>query len=178
MKSLAVLSMIAALSCTAVAQSPTSRNSIYVELLGNGLLYSCNYDHLFTESFGMRVGVGYFPYHEVSLGTLPLLGYYLIGSGSHKIELGLGVCVVLQPEYQGFSWMSAPDDQVEGNSVLGTATLGYRYQPADGGFVFRAGVTPFFGNFRRDKSTSYYVSEYENVFKAQLWGGISFGYGF
>jgi hypothetical protein len=178
MRSLAVLSMIAALSCTAVAQSPASRNSIYVEFLGNGVFYSCNYDHRFTESFGMRVGVGYLPYQEVNIATFPLMGYYLLGSGSHKLELGLGVSVILQGEEQGFSWMSAVDDQVRGNSVLGTATLGYRYQPADGGFVFRAGVTPLFGNFRRDKSTLYYVSDYENVFKLQLWGGISLGYAF
>ncbi len=170
--------MIATLSCTAVAQSPTSRNSIYVELLGNGLLYSANYDHLFTEAIGMRVGVGYFPYHEVRLGAFPLMGYYLIGSGRHKFEVGLGICVILQREGQGFAWMSAPDDEVRGNTVLGTATLGYRYQPADGGFVFRAGVTPFFGNFRREISPLYYVDEYENVFKLQMWGGISLGYGF
>ena len=169
---------MAALSWTAIAQSPASRDRIYAEFLGCGVIYSINYDHSFSESLGMRAGVGYFPYQGVSFGTFPLMGYYLLGSGSHKFEFGLGVCIVLQPERQSFSWMSSPDDHIEGNAVMGATTLGYRYQSADGGFIFRAGVAPFLAKFRRDKSTIFYAPEYEDVVRFQFWGGISLGYGF
>jgi hypothetical protein len=30
-------------------------------------------------------------------------------------------------------------------SIIGTGTLGYRYQPPQGGFVFRVGITPMVG---------------------------------
>jgi hypothetical protein len=178
MRSIVVLCLIVALSGTAAAQSPASPNSTYVELFGNGLIYSFNYDHLFDEDFGMRVGAGFFPTDEFSVITFPLMAYSLIGSGSSKLELGLGVCVILQPENAAFSFMAAVDEEVRGNGALGTATLGYRYQGADGGFVFRAGVTPFFGNFSRDKSTSPSVTDYEYVFGFRWSIGVSFGYGF
>ena len=31
-----------------------------------------------------------------------------------------------------------------GSAVAGTAVIGYRYQPKDGGFVFRVGLNTFF----------------------------------
>jgi hypothetical protein len=52
-------------------------------------------------------------------------------------------------------------DYKDESGVVGTATVGYRYQPVYGGSVFRIGLTPFFagGEF-------------------QLWGGISIGNAF
>ena len=48
-----------------------------------------------------------------------------------------------------------------GTAVGGTATIGYRYQPSNGGFLFRIGFTPFFA---------------EDGFAAS--GGISLGFSF
>jgi len=45
--------------------------------------------------------------------------------------------------------------------VGGTATIGYRYQQNDGGFLFRIGFTPLFG------SGGF-----------QPWGGLSLGFSF
>ncbi len=176
MKRAAVLSVFAVLAATAVAQN--ARNSLYAELLGNGLLYSCNYERLITESFGVRIGASFFEPENVPIVTFPLMANYLVGSGSSKLELGLGICVLLMPENVSLSFMSAVDEKLKGNSVLGTATVGYRYQPADGGLVFRAGVTPFFGVFAREKSTSPYLDEYEDVFGFRVLGGVSVGYAF
>jgi hypothetical protein len=177
MRSIAVLSLIVALSGTAVAQLPTSRNAIYLEFLGNGLMYSINYDRLFTESFGMRVGASY----STPAGhfvTFPLMANYFVSWGSSKLEMGLGACVILQPEYQSVSFMAATDEDIRGNGVLATATLGYRYQPTDGGFVFRVGVTPFYGKFSHDISPTPYEDVTEDVYRFRLSGGISVGYGF
>jgi hypothetical protein len=172
----AALSVMVALSGAALAQSPSSNNSVYLELLGNGLVYSCNYDHLFAESFGARVGLGYIPLESHSVVTFPLMGYYLVGSGNSRLELGLGACVFLQPESVSFSFMAAANEEVRGNAVLATATVGYRYQRADGGFVFRAGVTPFFGKFIRDNSTPTMLQE-ESVLAFRWSAGMSLGFG-
>jgi hypothetical protein len=161
MKLLIVLFTIVTLYCPAIAQSPTSPNSIYLELLGNGLFYSVNYDRMFTESFGARVGIGFVQATEASLTTIPIMAHYLFGSGSSKLEIGFGACMLLQPEWSGISFIGSEDKEARGSQILGTATLGYRYQRTDGGFVFRAGVTPIFG-----------------VIGFKLIGGLSFGYGF
>jgi hypothetical protein len=182
MRSLVVLPLIVALSTTSLAQSPTARNSLYGEFAGNGLIYSVNYDHLLSDVIGARIGVSYTAPELVSLTTFPVQAYYLIGlgSGSSKLEFGLGVTVFLQREYQSFSFAAAPDDQLKDNNVLGTATVGYRYQRADGGFIFRVGFTPFFGKFSHEKDFGPFgpAAEYEDVFRFVPWGGISFGYGF
>lgn len=178
MKVIAVLTMIVLLSGAAMAQSPTSPNSVYLELGGNGLFYSINYDRLFTKSFGGRVGAGYISPSSVSTGTFPLMAYYLIGSGNSKLELGLGANVILQPENQSFSFASSEDEEFEGSGVLGTATVGYRYQRAEGGIVFRAGLTPQFGKFVRETLLPSYQYVTEDVFKFQIWIGISIGYAF
>ena len=178
MKVIAVLTMIVLLSGAAMAQSPASSNSVYFEALGNGLFYSVNYDHLFTGSFGGRVGASYISSGWVSAATFPLMAYYLIGSGNSKLELGLGACVILQPERQSFSFVLSEDEEFEGSGVLGTATVGYRHQRAEGGIVFRVGLTPVFGKFVRETFLSYYPSVTEDVSKFQIVGGISVGYAF
>ncbi len=181
MKSPAILLMIVAMSGTILAQAPPAPNSLYAELWGNGLIYSLNYDRLFSNAIGARVGVSYTAPEMVSLTTFPVMGYYLIGlgSGGSKLELGLGLTLILQPENQATSFIGQPHDKIRGNSVLGTATLGYRYQRADGGFIFRIGYTPFFGIFSGEKEFVPYVpTQYEDNFRFMNWAGISFGYGF
>ena len=77
------------------------------------------------------------------------------------------------------AFLAAPHDKIRGNSVLGTATVGYRYQRADGGFIFRAGFTPFFGIFSGEKEFVPYVpTQYEDNFSFVPWAGFSLGYGF
>ncbi len=140
-------------------------NSIYLELLGNGAVYSLNYDRMFSNSVSGRIGIMSVPVDEatldvdeddvkVDLTTLPIMINYLKG-GNHKLEIGGGVILV---------FVSADIKEVgsvEGSGVLGTATLGYRYQPRAGGFNFRIGFTPIFdqGGF-------------------SPWAGLSLGYSF
>jgi hypothetical protein len=160
MRSFAVLAVIVGLCGPAQAQSPTSQNSVYVELLGNGLFYSANYDRMITESIGARVGIGYIQPANAAVLTFPVMVHYLVGSGNNKLELGFGACVISQPENVSFSFKSS-DKEFSGSGALGTMTVGYRYQRADQGFVFRAGFTPFFG-----------------VIGFQVSVGASVGYGF
>ena len=61
---------------------------------------------------------------------------YLAGDESDHLELGIGLMPVLSPG-------------MGDTKVIGTATLGYRYQPREGGTIFRIGFTPlyFFDHF-------------------------------
>ncbi|RPI75166.1 MAG: hypothetical protein EHM47_03370 [Ignavibacteriales bacterium] len=147
-----------------ITGNPQSKpNSIYFEALGNGGLYSVNYDRLFTESFGGRIGFSYLS--EISLIfssindflSVPITLNYFLGNGSHKFELGAGV---VYASFSGGDFLGFETNSGSSN-VAGTATIGYRYQKADGGFLFRAGFTPLFNN--------------EGFFP---FGGISFGFGF
>jgi hypothetical protein len=146
-------------------------NAIYVELFGNGLLYTVNYDRLISPSTGFRVGFEYIGINggtdadgnsiSASLLAIPATFNYFIGSinsrgmmSSSKLELGLGIIFVhAGASYGGISGA--------GSGVGGTATVGYRLQPSDGGFVFRIGLTPVF-----------VLSDF------QIWGGLSLGYSF
>lgn len=139
-----------------------SQNSIYFEALGNGILYTLNYDHKFNDHFGARGGFmivsGQSEETNESAGiaVFPLMANYLAGSGNHRLELGAGLLVTMVganlEEY----------GRVSEQGVGGpTTTFGYRYQPVDGGFLFRAGVTPFYSG-----GIPY------------LWGGLSLGYTF
>jgi hypothetical protein len=69
----------------------------------------------------------------------PIMVNYLSGEGSGNLELGIGV-IPLTVSIGGDSGLK------RGTAVFGTATLGYRFQPLDGGFMFRIGLTPFFNS--------------------------------
>lgn len=139
-------------------------HSIFLEGLGNAGLYSVNYDHRFASSLSLRAGFSIVgatdqqTRQEVSLLIVPVTFNYLAGGANHNLEMGIGPL-----------FAAGSVDDVETGSDAGissglagvTSTFGYRYQPADGGFVFRAGLVPF-----------YSADEF------QLWAGISVGMAF
>ena len=144
-----------------------ARNAFYVELLGNGLIYSVNYDRRLTDNLAGRVGFAFVSGEDsdgdrASIVIAPVMGSYLFGEGNSHFEAGLGVLLAsASVEDVGSGDEDWFDETVEGSTVLGTGVLGYRYQRPDGGFVFRVGLTPVF-------TTSDFAP----------WFGISFGYGF
>jgi len=83
---------------------------------------------------------------------------YLLGKAPHKFEMGLGGVLFYA---SADASMVGSSDKHSGSLLMGTATAGYRYSPYDGGFVFRAGVTPLFGH-------GFFLP----------WLGVSFGFGF
>jgi len=140
-----------------------ARNSVYLELGGNGLLYSVNYDRRFTKDITGRFGFMIFGGQsdqatddQIGAAIFPVTANYLVGSGSHRLELGLGpVLMLVGGDLEEYGTVSA-------GGVAGvTSTFGYRYQPVDGGFLFRVGLVPFYSDGR-----------------PQLWGGLSLGYAF
>jgi len=123
------------------------RDSVFVEVMGSGLMASIHYEHLFTENLGLNAGVG--GYCAIMAGgiSLPVTVTYLIGEGNHKLELGAGA-VYASIDADFLDEDEDPIFNLDDDTLLGTGFLGYRYV-SDAGFLFRAGFTPFFydGNF-------------------------------
>lgn len=145
-----------------------AKNLVYLELLGNGGLYSINYERMLSNDLSARLGFSYFSISasgtssdgsqasaKASLVTVPALFNYMVGGKNHKFEMGAGATLIYVSASASGGAASASG---QGVGVAGTGVAGYRYSPADGGFVFRVGYTPLFGK------GGY-----------QSWGGMSFG---
>ncbi len=140
--------------------------SVFFELGGPGLA-SLNYDMRFTKNengIGGRVGIGGFSlgFNEGGTSTrstvifVPLGVNYLIGKDTKNyFELGGGVTPV-------FTSATVDNESENFSSTFGHLNFGYRLQPQNSGFTFRAFITPVFGKFG---FFPYY-------------GGVSFGYKF
>ncbi|MES1174892.1 MAG: hypothetical protein ABUL62_11245 [Myxococcales bacterium] len=137
-------------------QAPTERtanNSIYIEGLGPGILYSLNYDRNFGD-FAGRVGFSYLGVSaragssesHASLITVPLTVTYLgIGSKKNMFEMGGGVTIVHASAGANSFAFSDSKTNDTATLLLGNLVFGYRLQPPDGGFMLRVGLSPIFG---------------------------------
>ncbi len=135
--------------------------SVYFELLGPGGFYSANYDTRFSkrqDGPGIRVGVSYTSVDQASLFTLPVQVNYLLGKNGKYFEVGLGATYASTRA----DFFDSTESDEKGSTVFGTMNFGYRRQPIEGGFLFRAGVAPIFHN--RDF--------------IPYWPYLSFGYSF
>lgn len=130
-----------------LASSPSSvRHALYLELLGNGGIYSLNYE-LAVGRVGVRLGGSYFAMKadggvgeaRVSVASFPGMIEYRVFGAIHSFEVGAGVTTFLVRSDTRVLF-----SRVASNNVLtaATATVGYRYAPREGGLVFRAGFTP------------------------------------
>jgi hypothetical protein len=135
-----------------------AKNAIYVDLLGPGLFYSINYDRMLTDDLSARIGFSYLSFGasagdgtgtasasaEFSYWAVPVTVSYLgIGSDSNMLEVGGGP-VIMNVKGSG---VVETDDTASGAEASATVfamtgMVGYRHQPADGGFVFRVGASP------------------------------------
>jgi hypothetical protein len=125
--------------------SAQSAQSVYFELAGPGIA-SLNYDLRFSGregGLGGRMGVGFS--NAVSNGSsvvyLPLGINYLLGKDKkHYFEIGGGVTPVFH------SNNSNPDGDSAIAETFAHLVLGYRFQPINKGFTFRAFMCPIYGN--------------------------------
>lgn len=149
--------------------SSAPRNATYFEVGGPGILYSLNYERFILPQFSVRAGVSLFGLHENTTGdtlgvfAVPITGQYLVGKGSHHLELGMGILT-------GVMWSDLNSYQKTESFglIAATATIGYRYQPPRQGFLFRVALTPLYGG-----------SRFEPLgLPVTPWGSISAGYAF
>lgn len=133
--------------------------NVFVEIGGQGLLFTANYDTRFANKrngLGGRAGIGYISIDGDNITTIPIGLNYLLGSGKHFFEVGLGATVIATSG-NDFSLFAE-----ESSNLMGTMSFSYRLQPVNSGFAFRAGLTPIFG---KDFFIPYYA-------------GLSLGYTF
>ncbi|WP_237563127.1 hypothetical protein [Algoriphagus kandeliae] len=162
-----ILAILVFLGLQFFAQAQSSEREkgrgVYVELFGNGITYSFNYDQRFSNRFdglGFKAGVSYFAIDGSSLTTLPLGLNYLLGKEGKYFEVGMGGTYLRGADKNNN--FTVGDSRTVGDGFVGTMVFGYRREPVDGGFLFRASLTPVF------------TSE----FFWPLSIGISFGYAF
>lgn len=157
------LAVLVALPCGAQSNLVARRNSLYFEGLGNGGLFSINYERMLTDGLSARVGFGSWPtvdflaLSEVGRGritTVPIMLNVLRGSGRGRFELGAGLLV-------------GKKDSTAFQTVTGT--IGLRYLAANG-LLFRLGLTPFYG--LNDESTAFPDKGFYTT------AGISLGFSF
>lgn len=163
---ISIVMAIAIFSPASFAQK--AAKSAYFELGGPGIA-SLNYDMRFQkreDGLGFRVGAGGFAVSSSyngdvdrsSLITVPLALNYLFGKDRrHYFELGAGATIISARNRGAYE-----DDNDVFNGSFGHLSFGYRMQPENGGFTFRAAITPVFGN-------GYFIPYY---------AGLSFGYKF
>jgi hypothetical protein len=152
------------------AAAPSAVNAVYFELGGNAIAYSVNYERRLNDTWSGRAGfmivsasgvdVDTGDEVDVSVAIIPLMANALVGRGTHRLELGIGPLFAIG----GGEIEDAELGEVDEFSAAGlagvTSTFGYRRQPRDGGFVFRASLNPFYSE------------------RVQLWAGLSVGWAF
>jgi len=149
--------------------SKTSRNNAYLELLGNGGIYSINYERIVVENFALRIGFAIFKSRTLfgegnnSILTVPVLGNFLFGKKKSKFEVGAGFLFGRKK----FTSSSSPNDNTTSSIIDLTGVIGYRHQPSTGGFMFRVGLTPFYALKSPYPSDGLFLS-----------AGLSIGYSF
>jgi len=146
-----VLVLAAAATPAFAGDDRSANNSIFIEGGGPGLAYSLNYERIFENDFGLRVGFSYLSVSataasasaSATVWTVPVLANYVgLSSGNHALELGGGATIVgFSGAATGFGYAASGS----GPAVLGTAILGYRRQPPNGGFQFRVGIEALVG---------------------------------
>jgi hypothetical protein len=131
-------------------------NGLYLELGGAAAVYSVNYERFLQDDFALRVGFGYLSVSggasdgsstttaTVSMLTIPVTASFVgLRSGSHALELGGGAVIA---RFSGTASNSSGSEAFgSASGVVGTAIVGYRYAPLNGGMNFRIAYTPMFG---------------------------------
>lgn len=126
------------------------KQSIYLELGGNGIFYSLNYDALFKSGYGIRLGGSYLyssfgktiggergPYSRIGESNAFIglvMGQKMVGKNASKLEVGAGLMFGTIYDADDWNYVKPPGL---------TFSAGYRFFPDDPGkFTFKAAFTP------------------------------------
>lgn len=158
MRAFFTLLVVFFIAMPAMVNAQGAAKSVYFELGGPGLA-SFNFDTRFgprEDGLGGRIGIGGFSIEGTGAVFIPVGLNYLLGKDKKNyFEIGAGVTpVIVSGDFT--------DDDGNFTSTFGHLNFGYRLQPQNGGFTFRAFMCPIFGGFG-------FVPYY---------GGLSFGYKF
>jgi hypothetical protein len=135
------------------------KNHLFIELFGNGLVYSVNYERTLPRTFTARIGVGA-AWESV---FVPVTFGKVFGHRNNHIEVGIGNTANI--------YQSKSSHQTE-IALIATGLVGYRHTSEKKPLVFRLGFTPWYVYSDLAPNTS------QDRAHLVLWGGISAGYVF
>ena len=133
-----------------------AKNSVYAELLGPAILYSINYERMFIDQLGVRVGFAYWA-AKASAGVgddtvtakaqvlkVPITASYTgVRHRANALEVLAGGVITWAKGSASSGLSSASASGVGGLGVFG---VGYRLHPVGGaGFQFRIGMMGLVG---------------------------------
>ena len=139
----------------------SSKNSVYFELLGKGLLYSFNYEReiyrideklAFNGSVGFSILPGFTDIEKSKDRVLPLEINAKYSFGKHHVVLGYGTTLwkykVLDVKIDNSNIGLAPEPTLkEMQEWFAHLVLEYRYQKPEGGLMAKAGISPLFFDY-------------------------------
>ena len=152
------------INCNAQDTTATASNAVYLEFGGNAGYGSVNYERIALTTKKIQLSV------RAGLSTLKIkdyrdkfnpdivipLAFNVMYGKDHKLETGLGTTFI--------NTVSVGENlsPKRTSALHGNLHIGYRYQKATGGLLFRFCYTPLF-----DFSSSF-----------RHWAGVSVGYAF
>lgn len=167
------------LALNAYAQESTRfKHAVGLELGGNGLAYSLQYERHFTANLHARAGFSVWQIAErqtdksMTIMSYPISCNYLfnLGGQQHAVETGIGVMNLV-----------TSGDLVEYKGVVNYylnpfVNAGYRYSPLNRRLIYKIGLSPFIG-------TKSWTNPTEQGFRplgsaVQIWGYVGLGYRF
>ncbi|MGB9773821.1 MAG: hypothetical protein ACP5JH_09985 [Bacteroidota bacterium] len=128
-----------------------AKNAFYVEVGGQGIVYSVNYERFVEPHIGLSLRTGFTHFYGLTPYTLvgnftvtafPVMIHLIAGHGSDHFELVIGAVLGFGVSGQKQSFADREPGETVG-FVIPTETLGYRHQPLKGGVVFRAAIALF-----------------------------------
>jgi hypothetical protein len=105
--------------------------AVYLQLLGSSVLVGPAFSLRPSDNFAVDIGAGWFDVCLFSCmqAIVPNVGVSWLSGNSHNLELGLTASILLRTD---------GGDHGESPRAFVGPLAGYRYQPTDGGFFFRA----------------------------------------
>ena len=129
-----------------------NKNSFQIELLGQGVFYSLNYERILFNGRNIKVaGNAGFEY-AFGYSAFPIAVNILFSINNYHIELGVGRTIVSGTASGGFT----------------STRIGFRDQTPDGRLIFKLAFTPLIG-------LPNYSDELNVV---TPWGSVSIGFSF
>lgn len=154
------------------------KNNLQLEFGGHGLIYSVNYERLLVNTTKMKmiakVGASYYNPIGGTIGFwFPFSVNGLCSFNQHHLEFGIGQILTRERIH------STNNNSLKNWDMLGSMTLGYRWQKPESRFLLRAAFTPFLiinYNQRQDDP----AGRNDPIFDSWLIpsGAVSFGYAF
>ncbi len=161
-----------------------AKNTIYIELLGSGGLYSINYDRIFYMNkkikISGRLGISYLPEkidYQEDTRNLPIISQInlLKNIGLRwSIETGIGLTYIVffYKDYYYGDWGQVLQDSGIERGIWIPANIGIRYHAPNDHYFFKLALIPVIVT-KMDRF--FLFTEHEALI---IWYGIGIGYSF